>query len=159
MKILPAFLQKREQLLDRELLEDGVVHRADVAADQPGVGLADLRDRLAGGVVDDGDLVDRLVGLAVTEDGDVEHGVICSVLRRFGNQISAERNVQVGERRQAVRRRFASHVPDVSYCPSTQLVMLRPSAPAGRRSSKTSRRLSAYCLNLSIAVDARCSSD
>ena len=39
----------------------------------PGVGLADLRDGLAGGVVEDLDLVDRFVGLAVTEDGDVKH--------------------------------------------------------------------------------------
>jgi hypothetical protein len=66
-------LAHRDQLFDLELLQDVVVHPVDVAGDQAGVRLRHPGDRVAGGVVDDLDLVDRLVRLAVAQDGDVEH--------------------------------------------------------------------------------------
>jgi len=44
-----------------------------VPADQARVCLAHPRDRLAGRVVKDLDLVDRLIGIAMSEDGDVKH--------------------------------------------------------------------------------------
>src|SRR3954469_12754454 len=62
-----------EQVTHAEGFEDVVVHAADVAGDEAGIGLGDARGRLAGGVVDDVEGVDGGVGLAVTEDGDLEH--------------------------------------------------------------------------------------
>src|SRR5258706_10291446 len=62
-----------------------------VPADQAGVGLAHLRDGLAGGVMENLDLVDRFVGFAVTEDGNVEHGSFCLGVPESGTTTSVPR--------------------------------------------------------------------
>ena len=47
--------------------------RAEIAADQAGVGLADLDERLARAVMRHADDVEAPVGDALTEDGEVKH--------------------------------------------------------------------------------------
>ena len=49
---------------------------SDVAGNQAGIRLRHSRDGLTGGVVDDVEGVDGGVGLAVTEDGDLEHTLV-----------------------------------------------------------------------------------
>src|SRR5665213_3217931 len=77
-KDVGGFFAHADQLLDGELLENAIVHRVNITADQPRVGHAHPRHRLAGRVMNDLDFIHRLVRLAVAQDRNMQHDSLTS---------------------------------------------------------------------------------